>query len=131
MTSQGFSATQGPKLGPATYHSNVDDNTDQPKSEIRSKTSFNQVTNLNSQPHYKLKQKKESYSKKGFGNGFASKTDRFTGVHEAKFQIIAWFKNNKVCRYYRNKSGNAVYCFITPHASSPCFVRAAASRRSF
>lgn len=35
--------------------------------------------------HYKLINKKESYSKEGFGNGFASKVDRFTGKKELKY----------------------------------------------
>ena len=36
-------------------------------------------------PHYKNPSKTESYSVKGFGNGFVSAVDRFTGVNEAKF----------------------------------------------
>ena len=51
---------------------------------------------LQQQPHYKLSLKRESYSQKGFGNGFTSSGDRFTGVNEAKFQIITWFKNKAV-----------------------------------
>ena len=35
--------------------------------------------------HYKLGLKQESYSKKGYGVGFVSKRDRFTGVVEEKF----------------------------------------------
>ena len=35
------------------------------------------------QQHYKLTPKVESYSKRGFGVGFVSKADRFTGVNEA------------------------------------------------
>ena len=48
---------------------------------VASKTALN----FNSQAHYKLKEKQESYSTKGYGNGFLSRGDRFTGVHEAKF----------------------------------------------
>ena len=34
---------------------------------------------------YKLIKKSESYSVKGFGNGFVSKGDRFTGVNNNQF----------------------------------------------
>ena len=35
--------------------------------------------------HYKLGLKQESYSRKGYGVGFVSKINRFTGVVEEKF----------------------------------------------
>lgn len=108
-----------PKLGPGTYYNNaeVDEQATQPtfqlslKGEGKLSTGTSSLTKIqtartsgltkaltpgkcgNVQSHYKLKQKAESYSCKGFGNGFASKADRFSGVHEAKFQIIAWFRN--------------------------------------
>ena len=44
-------------------------------------------TNFSNQPHHRLANKAESYSVKGFGNGFVSQANRFTGVDERKFML--------------------------------------------
>ena len=46
-------------------------------------------SNFTRQHHYKLSLKQESFSKKGFGVGFVSGGDRFTGIAEAKFKTAA------------------------------------------
>jgi hypothetical protein len=46
---------------------------------------FLKTVSMNSQTHYKLITKSESYSKGGFGNGFMSKADRFTGINPLKY----------------------------------------------
>lgn len=43
------------------------------------------VSDTPKEAHYKLINKAESYSKDGFGNGFLSKADRFSGKNELKY----------------------------------------------
>ena len=47
----------------------------------------NPRVSIDSQDHYKLKLKSESFSRKGFGNGFVSKANRFSGINESKFLL--------------------------------------------
>ena len=40
---------------------------------------------FSNQAHHRIGSKGESYSLKGYGNGFVSKGDRFSGIDEQKF----------------------------------------------
>ena len=90
-----------PKLGPGTYYA---DTASSFNAGNRLASGHRHLTvsptqtasDLRKHPHHKLTHKHESYSSKGLGNGFVSMGDRFTGVHEAKFQLIAWFKNSSM-----------------------------------
>lgn len=57
------------------------------RSQIKRAGSIQHSKGFSSHAHHKLHVKEESYSKKGFGNGFVSLADRFSGVDETKFLV--------------------------------------------
>ena len=81
-----MSPTFQPKLGgPATYYTTVSSNSKKPTTLLSISKSMIDFNKNKEKAHYRLNNKQESYSTRGFGNGFASQGDRFTGINELKF----------------------------------------------
>lgn len=63
-----------------------------PKIQLEFKKDKNKADSFsktaNAQTHYKLTTKSESYSKGGFGNGFLSKAERFSGLNPLKYMHV-------------------------------------------